>query len=57
MFIKIIQATTITLALYALLGLNTLKTNAAGETVEPAEVIVALKQALKASPYKSTPGR
>ncbi|MEM9151380.1 MAG: hypothetical protein AAGB19_13115 [Cyanobacteria bacterium P01_F01_bin.3] len=50
MLIKIVQATTITLALYALLGLNTLQTNAAGQTVEPAEVIVALKQALTAPP-------
>ncbi|MEL6554375.1 MAG: hypothetical protein AAFQ63_13045 [Cyanobacteria bacterium J06621_11] len=48
MFVKILQASTITLVLYALLGLNnTLQTNVArGETVEPSEVIVALKQAL-----------
>lgn len=56
MFAKIVQATTITLALYALLGLNTLQTNAAGQTVEPAEVIVALKQVLTA-PQKVTPSR
>lgn len=47
MFIKIIQATTITLALYALLGLNTLENNASGTpSVEPSKMIVALRQAL-----------
>ncbi|MEL6938749.1 MAG: hypothetical protein AAFO84_06100 [Cyanobacteria bacterium J06598_1] len=47
MFIKIVQAGTITLALYALLGLNMLQTSAAaGESVEPVEVMVALKQVL-----------
>ncbi len=46
MLVKIMQAGAITLSLYALLGLNTVQTNAAGETVEPAEMIVALKQAL-----------
>ena len=48
MFAKILQASVITLVLYSLLGLNnTLQANVArGETVEPAEVIVALKQAL-----------
>lgn len=46
MFFKVIQATTITLALYALLGLNMLQPQSAENTVEPSEVIVALKQAL-----------
>ncbi|MEM9946947.1 MAG: hypothetical protein AAF810_12895 [Cyanobacteria bacterium P01_D01_bin.36] len=55
MFVKMMQATTITFALYALLGLSVLQTNAAGQTVEPAEVIVALKEALKTSPQRPTP--
>jgi len=46
MFFKVIQATAITLALYALLGLDTLQPQQAENTVEPAEVIVALKQVL-----------
>jgi len=54
MFVKIIQATVITLALYTLLGLDALQSNATSQTVEPGEVIVALKQALKVSPYKPT---
>ncbi|MGD1900233.1 MAG: hypothetical protein ACFB16_25245 [Phormidesmis sp.] len=45
MFVKLMQATTITVALYALLGLNSLPTASAEPAVEPAEVIVALKQA------------
>ncbi len=52
MFVKIIQATTITIALYALLGLNTLQTNSAGQSARPSEVIVALKEVLKTSPHK-----
>ncbi|MEL6469094.1 MAG: hypothetical protein AAFQ74_05160 [Cyanobacteria bacterium J06623_4] len=44
MFSKVMQATTITLALYVLLGLNTLQPRA-NSAVEPAEVIIALKQA------------
>ena len=55
MFVKMMQATTITFALYALLGLSVLQTTAAGQTVEPAEVIVALKEALKTSPQRPTP--
>jgi hypothetical protein len=52
MFVRLIQATAITLALYGLLGLNTLQTNTAKSSatleavVEPGEVLVALKQAL-----------
>lgn len=47
MFTKLMQTTVITLALYALLGLNILETKAdAGKKVAPSEVIVALKQAL-----------
>ena len=47
MVTKITQAIIITLALYALLGLNTLETQtAAGRSVNPSEVIVALRQAL-----------
>lgn len=48
MFNKILQASAITFVLYALLGLNnTLQSNIAqGETVEPTEVIVAIRQAL-----------
>ncbi|MFK8185530.1 MAG: hypothetical protein AB8B99_19310 [Phormidesmis sp.] len=51
MFIRLMQATAITLALYGLLGLNDLQTmRADGETievaVEPPEVLVALKEAL-----------
>ncbi len=46
MFVKTMQASIITLALYALLGLNIVQTNAAGKTVEPADMIVALRQAL-----------
>ncbi|MEO0770024.1 MAG: hypothetical protein AAFY72_11440 [Cyanobacteria bacterium J06649_4] len=45
MFVKALQATTITLALYVLLGLNALQPTSTENTVEPAEVIVALKQA------------
>lgn len=50
MLSKIIQATVITLSLHLLIGLNTLETKVARNSVEPAEVpgevIVALKQAL-----------
>jgi len=46
MFLKVIQATAITLALYALLGLDRIQPQQAESTVEPAEVIVALKQVL-----------
>ena len=46
MLVKVIQATTITVALYVLLGLNALQPTATENTVEPAEDIVALKQAL-----------
>ena len=49
MFVRLTQATTITLALYILLGLITLQTKTTGTTadssVETAEVLVALKQA------------
>ncbi len=59
MFVRLIQATAITLALYGLLGLNNLqastaKSNDASDTaetdtaetvVEPSEMLVALKQA------------
>ena len=44
MFVRLAQATTITLTLYALLGLNTLQIQTAASAVEPAEVIVALKE-------------
>ncbi len=52
MFARLMQATTITLALYVLLGFNdlqqtqTLKSGHVETTVEPAEALVALKQAL-----------
>ncbi|MGB7083950.1 MAG: hypothetical protein WBD47_00235 [Phormidesmis sp.] len=46
MFVRLMQAMTITMALYVLLGLNTLETRATNSTVEPAEALVALKQAL-----------
>jgi hypothetical protein len=55
MFVRLIQATAITLALYGLLGLNNLqasmaksndKTDIAETVVEPGEMLVALKQAL-----------
>ncbi|MEM9087964.1 MAG: hypothetical protein AAGC93_04395 [Cyanobacteria bacterium P01_F01_bin.53] len=50
MFVRLTQATTITLALYMLLGLNTLQSSRATTTVdssvETAEVLVALKEAL-----------
>ena len=47
MLVKLFKATTITLTMYALLGLNTLQpATTAQETVEPAEVIVALKAAI-----------
>ncbi len=50
MFVRLIQATTITMALYVLLGLSALQTqtaegNNAKVNVEPAEALVALKQA------------
>lgn len=51
MFIRLMQATAITLALYGLLGLNGLQSmRADSETpevaIDPPEVLVALKQAL-----------
>jgi hypothetical protein len=52
MFVRLIQATAITLALYGLLGLNTLQASIATSNdtvetvVEPGEVLVALKQVL-----------
>ncbi len=55
MFVRLIQATAITLALYGLLGLNNLqasmaksndKTDIAEAVVEPGEMLVALKQVL-----------
>ena len=52
MFARLMQATTITLALYVLLGVNDLQQTKALQgnhveaTVEPAEALVAIKQAL-----------
>ena len=52
MFVRLAQATAITVALYGLLGLNTLqattvaKKEATKTAVEPTEMLVALKQAL-----------
>ncbi len=51
MFVRLIQATAITVALYGLLGLNTLQAttaekDAAKTAAEPTEMLVALKQAL-----------
>ncbi|MGB3297128.1 MAG: hypothetical protein WBA76_02580 [Phormidesmis sp.] len=52
MFVRLIQATAITVALYGLLGLNSLQATTAAEkdatkmAVEPTEMLVALKQAL-----------
>jgi hypothetical protein len=57
MLVRLIQATTITLGLYGLLGLNALQTTtvssqvqaaenpAQATTVEPTEALVALKEA------------
>ena len=52
MFVRLIQATAITLALYGLLGLDTLQANNDQDrntieaTAQTSEVLVALKQAL-----------
>ena len=46
MFVRLTQATTITLVLYILLGLNTLQNKNAHQQVEPADALVAFKQAL-----------
>lgn len=46
MFVRLTQATTITLVLYILLGLNSLQNRSANQQVEPAEALVAFKQAL-----------
>ena len=52
MFARLVQATTITLALYVLLGVNdlqqtqALQSNHVEASVEPAEALVAIKQAL-----------
>lgn len=50
MFVRLLQATTITLSLYVLLGLNALQagnaSNTADRSVETAEALVALKQVL-----------
>lgn len=46
MFVRLTQATTITLVLYVLLGLNNFQHRNANEQVDPAEALVAFKQAL-----------
>ena len=46
MFVRLTQATTITLVLYVLLGLNNFQNRNASEQVDPAEALVAFKQAL-----------
>ncbi len=46
MLARLMQATVITLALYALLGVDNLQTSARESNQRPPEVIVALKQAL-----------
>lgn len=51
MFVRLMQATTITLALYVLLGLSALQTKTAESgssevnSVQPSEALVAIKQA------------
>lgn len=49
MFVRLLQATTITLSLYALLGLNELPagnaSNTADSSAETAEALVAIKSA------------
>jgi hypothetical protein len=46
MFIRLTQATTITIALYILLGLNALQSSSVAAEPEPPEVFVALRQAV-----------
>ena len=46
MLIRLLQATTITMALYALLGLNTVRSTASDHPAAAPETLVALKQAL-----------
>lgn len=46
MLVRILQATTITMALYALVGLNTVRVPAADRPAATPETLVALKQAL-----------
>ncbi len=45
MLVRLLQATTITMALYALVSLNTIPTPAANRPITPPETLVALKQA------------
>ena len=47
MIFRLTQAAIITTALYLLVGVNVVETNAAGsKTIEPPDAIIALKQAL-----------
>ncbi len=46
MLVRLLQATTITIALYTLVGLNTIRVPAADRPVTTPETLVALKQAL-----------
>ena len=46
MLVRLMQATAITTALYALVGLNTMPRQAANRPIAPPETLVAIKQVL-----------